>query len=256
VDRTCRLTLQTLLQRPLGHRSERFRLRRVRITAKPRADVSDRAALRLSMAAFGQVPTAPPPFARIRHEYILHRMWSRTVDLTCMLGGEETGRCADPLRLGQSQNCHSMVHGRGQRALGHEADVCSFDRDPDIYGIRALKSCRARQCHSTAWPRSRPGCSGSGSKGRRLRVNELAAGSPLRAGAGRVLQTQGKAESEIPLRRPARSRRWLKMALVECIGCHQVVDRRSPVQRYCPDCRADLGRARSRGAMRRTRGRL
>jgi hypothetical protein len=27
-------------------------------------------------------------------------------------------------------------------------DVCSFDRDPDIYGIRALNSCRARHYNS------------------------------------------------------------------------------------------------------------
>jgi len=31
----------------------------------------------------------------------------------------------------------------GSRALGHEADVCSLDRDPNIYGIRTLNSCRA-----------------------------------------------------------------------------------------------------------------
>ena len=30
-------------------------------------------------------------------------------------------------------------------ALGHETDVCSFDRDPNMYGICALESCRARQ---------------------------------------------------------------------------------------------------------------
>jgi hypothetical protein len=27
----------------------------------------------------------------------------------------------------------------------------SFDRDPDIYGIRALKSCRARQYTCSIW---------------------------------------------------------------------------------------------------------
>ena len=48
-------------------------MRRVRITAKPRADVSNRSALRLSMAAFGEVPTGPPPFARTRPEYIIAR---------------------------------------------------------------------------------------------------------------------------------------------------------------------------------------
>jgi hypothetical protein len=37
------------------------------------------------------------------------------------------------------------ARGHGSAALGHEADVISFDRDPDIDGIRALDSCRARQ---------------------------------------------------------------------------------------------------------------
>jgi hypothetical protein len=33
----------------------------------------------------------------------------------------------------------------GSGVLGQDSDACPFDRDPDIYGIRALKSCRARQ---------------------------------------------------------------------------------------------------------------
>jgi hypothetical protein len=37
-----------------------------------------------------------------------------------------------------------VVPGRRLRARGHEADVRSLDRYPDISGIRAAESCRAR----------------------------------------------------------------------------------------------------------------
>jgi len=84
-------------------------------------------------------------------------------------------------------------------------------------------------------------------------VNELAVGSQPRAGAGRVLKTRGKAMSQISLRHPARSREWLNVALLECQLCHQVVERRSPVQRHCAGCTAELRRMRSRRAMRRSR---
>jgi hypothetical protein len=43
------------------------------------------------------------------------------------------------------------------------------------------------------------------------------------------------------------------LALLECRGCHQVVERRSPVQRHCPDCRRAIKRTRSREAIRRSR---
>ncbi len=75
-----------------------------------------------------------------------------------------------------------------------------------------------------------------------------------RAGAGRVLNPQGTAASEIPLPSPGRSRERLAAALVECARCRQVVVRRSPVQRHCLDCRASLKGSRSRAAVTRARG--
>jgi hypothetical protein len=66
-----------------------------------------------------------------------------------------------------------------------------------------------------------------------------------RAGAGRVLDSRGIAESEISLRRPTRPHGWLTDALIECEQCHQVVKGTSPVQRHCPDCRRAIRRARS-----------
>ena len=74
-----------------------------------------------------------------------------------------------------------------------------------------------------------------------------------RAGAGRVLRSRGETSSDISLPHPSRSREWLKVALLECRRCHQVVERSSPVQRHCPDCRAGLKRARSRAAVTRAR---
>jgi len=74
-----------------------------------------------------------------------------------------------------------------------------------------------------------------------------------RAGAGRVLNRLGTATDEIPLPYPVRSREWLRAALVECVRCEQVVERTSPIQRYCPDCAAALGRERSRESVRRRR---
>jgi hypothetical protein len=74
-----------------------------------------------------------------------------------------------------------------------------------------------------------------------------------RAGAGRVLNPQGTAASDIPLPHPGRSREWLTAALVECARCYQVVERRSPVQRHCGECRASLKGSRSREAVRRAR---
>jgi hypothetical protein len=70
-----------------------------------------------------------------------------------------------------------------------------------------------------------------------------------RAGAGHLLRNRGEVSSNVPLPRPTRLRKCLKVGQLECARCHQVVERRSPVQRYCPACAADLGRARSRKAM-------
>jgi hypothetical protein len=74
-----------------------------------------------------------------------------------------------------------------------------------------------------------------------------------RAGAGRVLKTLGEASTKISLPHPSRSREWLTVALVECQCCHQVVERRSPVQRHCTDCRRALKQLRSRQAVARSR---
>ena len=76
-----------------------------------------------------------------------------------------------------------------------------------------------------------------------------------RAGAGRVLNSRGTQTSEITLPLPRRSREWLDLALVDCQRCHQVVQRQSPIQRYCPECRAALKRARSSEAVARARHR-
>jgi hypothetical protein len=84
-------------------------------------------------------------------------------------------------------------------------------------------------------------------------VNGLVVGSRKRTGAGRVLNSRGSAESEIPIPHPPRSREWLHVALVECARCHQVLERRSPAQRRCPGCRSVRERERARLGMRRLR---
>ena len=43
------------------------------------------------------------------------------------------------------ERADQTVWDSGSRALGEEAALYSLDRDPDTYGIRAPKSCRARQ---------------------------------------------------------------------------------------------------------------
>jgi hypothetical protein len=63
----------------------------------------------------------------------------------------------------------------------------------------------------------------------------------------------GTATSEISLPRPERSREWLEELLLECRRCHQVVERRSPVQQHCLDCRKALKRLRSQEALARSR---
>jgi hypothetical protein len=45
----------------------------------------------------------------------------------------------------------------------------------------------------------------------------------------------------------------VKVDLMECAVCHQVVERQSPAQLHCGDCRRALKRARSHGAVRRRR---
>jgi len=74
-----------------------------------------------------------------------------------------------------------------------------------------------------------------------------------RAGAGRLLIAGGTTISEVPLPLSRRSREWLRTSMLECSLCHQIVERRSPVQRYCPDCRLRLKRARGREAVARAR---
>ena len=74
-----------------------------------------------------------------------------------------------------------------------------------------------------------------------------------RAGPARLLNSRGTATSQISLPHPGRSREWLKVALLECARCHQVVERRSPVQRYCADCHAIIKQERSRWGMARAR---
>jgi len=86
-----------------------------------------------------------------------------------------------------------------------------------------------------------------------IRVNELAAGSSERAGAGRVLNRHSASASEIPLPHPERSRQWLRVALIECARCHQAAERRSPAQRWCPGCSEAYEKERARLGMRRVR---
>jgi len=75
-----------------------------------------------------------------------------------------------------------------------------------------------------------------------------------RAGAGRVLNRLGTPESEIAIPLPRRSCEWLETALIECQRCDQVVERKSPTQRHCASCRAELKRSFSRVSMARRRG--
>src|SRR5450759_5565005 len=76
-----------------------------------------------------------------------------------------------------------------------------------------------------------------------------------RAGPSRLLKERGESTSEITLARPSRSHAWLKVTPLECQDCRQVVERRSPVQRYCHACADALARVRSRERMARRRGR-
>lgn len=49
-----------------------------------------------------------------------------------------------------------LAHDSGSGAFGHEADLSSLDRYSDIYGIRALDSCRARQYKCSICPSPPP----------------------------------------------------------------------------------------------------
>jgi hypothetical protein len=69
-----------------------------------------------------------------------------------------------------------------------------------------------------------------------------------RAGPGRVLKSP-RASVKIDLGRLIRSREWLKTALLECGTCHQIVERQSPAQRHCRECRVALKRLRSAEAV-------
>lgn len=77
------------------------------------------------------------------------------------------------------------------------------------------------------------------------------------AGPGRLLKHPA-ASREVTLPCPTRSRAWLEIALLECATCHQIVQRRSSIQRHCEQCRVERKRTQSHdGAWdprRRTRG--
>jgi hypothetical protein len=74
-----------------------------------------------------------------------------------------------------------------------------------------------------------------------------------RAGPSRLLQRRGYLMSTLEVPRLCRSRAWLEDATLECRRCRLVVGRRSPIQRYCPECAAILARERSRIIVKRRR---
>lgn len=74
-----------------------------------------------------------------------------------------------------------------------------------------------------------------------------------RSPTGRVLNRLGTATTEIALPHPERSREWMKVAILECARCLQVVERTSPIQRHCRECRTAIKRTRSREALARRR---
>jgi hypothetical protein len=67
------------------------------------------------------------------------------------------------------------------------------------------------------------------------------------------MNSRGATSSAISIPHPKRSREWLAAAIVECERCHQVVERTSPIQRHCRDCRLVLKRERSADAVKRRR---
>ena len=56
--------------------------------------------------------------------------------------GHGRGDCSVRRPFRVDREIQDLAAGSG--ALGQEADTCPFDRDPDIDGIRAVESCRAR----------------------------------------------------------------------------------------------------------------
>ena len=156
-------------------------------------------------------------------------------------------RCPPPGRPRAASSCagqqghHGAIRARHRRsaATGCRYSGACIDRaSPVSHAVshRTTKSGRPE------WPRVAR--SGRSTRGRWLR----------RAGAARVLNRRGTAASEVPLPHPARSRGWLKSALLECAECHQIAERRSPAQRHCPECAASLRGSRSREAVARARG--
>ncbi len=77
-----------------------------------------------------------------------------------------------------------------------------------------------------------------------------------RAGAGRVLNSRGTTSSAISIPHPRAHANGSPPAIVECERCHQVVERTSPIQRHCLDCRLALKRMRSAAAVKRRRADL
>jgi len=51
------------------------------------------------------------------------------------------------------------------------------------------------------------------------------------------MRSPGETSTEISLPSLTRSREWLTVPMVECDRCHQLVERTSPRQRHCRDCR-------------------
>jgi hypothetical protein len=68
-----------------------------------------------------------------------------TAGPSAVAAGHGRGDCTERRRFRVDREIRDLAAGSG--ALGQEADTCPLDRDPDIYGIRALKSCRARHEH-------------------------------------------------------------------------------------------------------------
>lgn len=86
-----------------------------------------------------------------------------------------------------------------------------------------------------------------------MSMPSVTAGSVRWAGPSRLLNRRGYLMSTLDVPRPCRSRAWLEDATLGCRRCRLVVGRRSPVQRYCPECATILARERSRIIVKRRR---
>ena len=64
-----------------------------------------------------------------------------TAGPSAVAAGHGRGDCTEQRRFRVDREIHDLAAGSG--ALRQEADTCPLDRDPDIYGICALHSCRA-----------------------------------------------------------------------------------------------------------------